>query len=78
LVLAALLGLASYAIRLETGSYIGLVGVILLELGITALFLLILPKVGSTWLQESWKLIRDRRQLNNSYAAVAVNSHNVE
>lgn len=61
LTLAVSLGIASHVVRLSIGSHLGLAGAILLGLGMSAIFLWICPRLGSTWLNDFVKLLRASR-----------------
>jgi len=58
--MAAALGIGSYAIHRAAGQ-IGLPAVLLLEVAISVMFVLLLPRLGSTWLRESWRLFVARK-----------------
>ncbi len=66
-VTAFLLGGLSYAIHQGPRSPIGLVGILLVELVMTILFLGLSARVGSTWMKYFWQLF----DVNREYKSVA-------
>jgi O-antigen/teichoic acid export membrane protein len=60
LMLAIALGIGSYAIHEATGR-VGLPTILLFDFSISAMFVLLLPRLGSTWLRESRKLFVSRK-----------------
>lgn len=60
LALALSLGICTYAIHSAIGQ-LGVIAILVLELLTAAIFVFLLPRLGSTWLQEFWKLYLAKR-----------------
>jgi O-antigen/teichoic acid export membrane protein len=60
LALGTALGIGSYAIH-HAARDLALPAIMLLEVAISVMFVLFLPRLGSTWLRESWKLFVVRK-----------------